>query len=75
MRGAPTDEAFDALREQLGTSPPASLRELDRQHLEDLTESIQAARSRQAEALQDAGDRALRHVPRLLRGPVRRVVG
>ena len=33
------------------------------------------ARRRQAKALADAGDRALGQIPRLLRGPVRRIVG
>lgn len=75
MRDAPEEEAFDALGKQLGGQPPAGLRQLDSQQLKDLTESIHAARRRQAQALQDAGDRALRHVPRLLRGPVRRIVG
>jgi hypothetical protein len=75
MRGAPTDEAFEALRAQLGGTAPKGLERLEAEQLVHLTESIRAARRRQSQALAQAGDRALRHVPRLLRAPIRRIVG
>lgn len=69
------DDAFSALRAQLGGSAPEALRQLRDEDLRDLASAIAEARSRQARALAEAGDRALGHVPRLLRGPVRRIVG
>lgn len=74
MRRAPDDE-FEALRAHLGGAPPPGLRTLPDIHLVDLTDAISEARRRQREALAAAGDRALGHIPRLLRGPIRRVVG
>jgi hypothetical protein len=70
-----TEEAFDALRAQLGGKLPDGLRKLDSEQLQSLADAVRQARHVQAEALGAAGDRALRHVPRLLRGPVRRIVG
>lgn len=43
--------------------------------LSDLAAALRDARHRQAAALHDAGDRALHRIPRLLRGPIRRIVG
>lgn len=71
---APRD-GFSALRAQLGDGAPQALRELRPEELRDLAAAIDDARRRQAMALREAGDRALRHIPRLLRGPVRRIVG
>ena len=70
-----TDSEFEALRARLGDAPPTGLRTLPKVHLADLTDAINEARRRQREALAAAGDRALGHIPRLLRGPIRRVVG
>lgn len=67
--------ALSDLRAQLGASLPASLSTLTDEQLRDLSDAIGAARRRQAQALAAAGDQALRHIPRLLRGPVKRVVG
>lgn len=67
--------ALSDLRAQLGARPPASLGTLTDEQLRDLDDAIGAARRRQAKALAAAGDQALRHIPRLLRGPVRRIVG
>lgn len=69
------DDAFDALRAQLGGSAPQALRELSGDELTDLSKAIRTARRRQTKALADAGERALGHIPRLLRGPVRKIVG
>jgi hypothetical protein len=64
-----------ALEGQLGAGPPAGLSVLSDAALGDLADAIRAARRRQAQALDQAGDRAMRKIPRLLRGPIRKVVG
>jgi hypothetical protein len=69
------DEAFHELGSQLGGHAPEGLRKLEAEELRDLALALREARHRQAEALAVAGERALGHVPRLLRGPIRRVVG
>jgi len=70
-----SEDGFDALRAQLGGSAPAGLKRLSPDDQHDLADAIHAARRRQAKALAEAGDRALKHIPRLLRGPVKRIVG
>jgi hypothetical protein len=69
------DDAFSALGAQLGETAPAALRELSDDELRDLSAALADARHRQAAALAEAGDRALSHIPRLLRGPIKRIVG
>lgn len=69
------DDAYSALRAQLGDSAPDSLRTLSDPELRDLSDALADARHRQAAALAEAGDRALGHIPRLLRGPIKRIVG
>jgi hypothetical protein len=69
------DDAYTALRAQLGDSAPESLRTLTDNELNDLSDALAEARHRQAAALAEAGDRALSHIPRLLRGPIKRIVG
>lgn len=71
---APGD-AYSALRAQLGDGIPEAVRALAEDDLRHLAEAMQDARRRQAQALAEAGERALGHIPRLLRGPVRRIVG
>jgi hypothetical protein len=70
-----TEDAFTALSAQLRGAAPAALRELSDGELADLAAVVADARHRQAAALAQAGDRALSHVPRLLRGPIKRIVG
>ncbi|MFZ0040759.1 MAG: hypothetical protein WAK93_05590 [Solirubrobacteraceae bacterium] len=74
MSDKQVEKAFAELCSQLGGAAPEGLRELDAAQLRLLTAAIADARHRQAEALAVAGDRALGHIPRLLRGPIRRVV-
>lgn len=64
----------DALSKQLRTEPPAglSLSDDEQQRLADL---ILTARKDQGEELQASLLSALDHLPRLLRGPVRKVFG
>jgi hypothetical protein len=64
-----------ALAEQLGGRLPEGIGALADEELEDLAGAVRAARRRQAKALAEAGERALNRIPRLLRGPVRKVTG
>jgi hypothetical protein len=66
---------LEGLEAELGDSLPAGLSALSDEQLGDLAQAVKDARRRQAAALAAAGERALEHIPRLLRGPVRRVVG
>lgn len=68
-------EAMRALERQLGREAPAGLDELADEELRDLEAAIRTARRRQAEALKHAADSALGHIPRLLRGPIRKIMG
>jgi hypothetical protein len=64
-----------ALEAELGSAPPPGLARLAPDELHDLAGAIRDARHRQAAELEAVGDRALSFVPRLLRGPIRRIVG
>jgi hypothetical protein len=68
------NQALEALRQQLNGKVPMALRELEDEHLEHLASAVHEARRRQGQALAEAGERALGHIPRLLRGPIRRVM-
>jgi hypothetical protein len=70
-----SSNGIKALEAQLRAPAPAGVRSLDDAHLLDLAEAITAARHNQAAELAAAGDQALSHIPRLLRGPVRRALG
>ena len=61
-----------AARARSRQRPSSSLSEAE---LEDLTEAIREARHRQAAELHAAAERAFAHIPWLLRGPIRRVMG
>jgi hypothetical protein len=69
-----SEKELDELREQLRAEPPSGLGRLAAEDLQHLAEAIRTARSRQAAALERAGDQAFNSVPRLLRGPIRRVM-
>jgi hypothetical protein len=69
------DEAYDELRRQLAGDVPPALSRLTEFELRDLAHAIRDAREREGEALAASGERALDRVPRLLRGPIRKVVG
>ena len=66
---------FKALALQLGAKPPKGLSALSEDELEDLVDAVRDARHRQAAELQAAGEKAFGHIPRLLRGPIRKVTG
>jgi hypothetical protein len=61
------------LERELGTTPPAALDALEDGHLAELAVAVAEAKRSQVEALRRAADRALNHIPRILRGPVRAV--
>ncbi|MEO6859266.1 MAG: hypothetical protein ABI323_11895 [Solirubrobacteraceae bacterium] len=69
------EQEFDALCTRLGGDAPEGLRALSAAQLKDLNKAISEARRRQGHALAAAGDRALSHVPRVLRGPIRKITG
>jgi hypothetical protein len=71
----PRTDALSALRAQLGAAAPDGLAQLSDDELGDFLAAVGDARHRQRQALGEAGERALGHIPRLLRGPVRRIVG
>ena len=64
-----------ALRRALGGPAPKGLRALSDDELAHLAHAVDQARRRQARALATGGERALQHVPRLLRAPIRRLTG
>jgi hypothetical protein len=68
-------EALGELESQVRAEPPRGLSSLSEAELEDLSDAIRAARHRQAAELQVAGEKAFGHIPRLLRGPIRKVMG
>jgi len=68
-------DGFKALAAELRDTPPPSLAALDDDQLKDLLGAVRDARHRQAAELRAAGEKALSHIPRLLRGPVRKMVG
>ncbi len=70
-----SEEALLALGQELRAQPPAGLGALSHDDLGDLTEALRDARHHQAAELQAAGEKALGHIPRLLRGPIRKVMG
>jgi hypothetical protein len=70
-----TRNALSQLREQLNGDVPQGVRKLGEAELRDLAHAIADARHREGAALAAAGERALERVPRLLRGPIRKVVG
>ena len=63
------------LRDALGKTPPKGLAgALSEEQLADLARAVSAARERQSAELRAAIDGAFDGVPRLLRGPLRKVL-
>ncbi len=69
------EEAFADLAAQLRADPPRGLETLSTDELCDLTAAVRDARRRQAAELAAAGDQAYGHIPRLLRVPIRKMLG
>jgi hypothetical protein len=63
------------LETELGATPPTGLSSLSAEQQDDLAAAIKDAKRRHAQALAEAGENALSLIPRLLRGPVRRMFG
>ncbi|MBB4685892.1 hypothetical protein [Amycolatopsis jiangsuensis] len=63
------------LADQLGGPLPEGIEALSEEHRQDLAAALRDARHRQAKALAHAGEEALKYVPALLRGAVRKAVG
>ncbi|MEU9252423.1 hypothetical protein AB0D66_11330 [Streptomyces sp. NPDC048270] len=57
-----------------GAPPPGSFRGLDAGDVARLAEAVRAERARQADGLNEAAEEALRLVPALARGAVRKVL-
>ncbi len=70
-----SEDGFKLLAAELRDAPPPTLAELSDEDLRHLTAAVRDARHRQAAELKIAGDKAAAHIPRLLRGPVRKVLG
>ncbi len=67
--------AADDLQDALGAPPPPGLlAHVPDAELAALAALVRAAREREAAALGEATEGALDHLPRLLRGPIRRIV-
>ncbi|WP_419996918.1 hypothetical protein [Streptomyces boninensis] len=69
-----TDEPTAALATAIGTSPPASFAALDPAQLRTLTDAFTAEREAQNGGLEQAAEEALKLVPAVARGPVRRIL-
>lgn len=67
-------EAVRRLEDELRAPVPAGVARLTAAEVDHLTSAVAAARQRQAAELMAAGERALSFVPRLLRGPLRKVL-
>jgi hypothetical protein len=66
---------LEAVEHQLQAPAPAGLRNLAEADLLAFAAAVRAARNRQAAELAAAGDKAFALVPRILRGPIRRMFG
>jgi hypothetical protein len=68
------EDGFAALRRQLRDEPPAALHGLADAELADLAGAVRTAHHRQAAELAAAGEQAFNHIPRLLRGPIKKII-
>lgn len=64
-----------ALTERVNGDLPDGIAALSAEHRQFLADALGDARRRQGEELAAATDNSLSHVPKLLRGPVRKAVG
>ena len=70
-----SQDGLTALEAELGAKPPGDLAQLTAEQQRALARAIRDARHRQAAPLTAAGDQALQHIPKLLRVPIRKVLG
>jgi hypothetical protein len=67
-------QGLRALETELGGRAPDRLKTLTDAELRSFTDLLRAAKGRQSEALESAVEQALEIVPRMLRGPVRKIL-
>ncbi len=70
-----SQDGLKALEAELRAAPPRGLAELSAEQLTALAQAVADARHRQAAELAAAGEHALDHIPKLLRIPIRKVLG
>ncbi len=68
-------EARRALEKELGAAPPAGIKALSADEMAHLAQTMRTAKRDQAETLDRALNDALKVLPRVLRGPVKKAVG
>lgn len=68
------DDAQDVLRTALGAEPPPSVAALGEERTRLLAEALRTERAAQDEGLGEAAEAALKLVPALARGPVRKIL-
>lgn len=66
--------AVDTLERELGAPLPEGLKTLSATELQTLADLLVAAKARQAQELTEGVEESLNIVPRLVRGPVRRIL-
>ncbi|WP_030683700.1 hypothetical protein [Streptomyces sp. NRRL B-1347] len=66
--------AVEQLKTELGAEPPESVGRLAPDHIERLATALRRERERRASGLNEAAEDALKLVPALARGPVRRIL-
>ena len=69
-----SEKQLAAFSKELGGKSLPDLAALSAAEIESITESLRRARRAQEEQLKRAFDGALRHIPLLLRGPVRKIL-
>ncbi|MGW2812960.1 hypothetical protein [Streptomyces sp. NPDC001415] len=69
-----SNEALSQLSTELGAAPPDSLTELTEDQLAFLAGALRKERESRAAGLGEAAEEALKLVPALARGPVRRIL-
>ncbi|MFD9790571.1 hypothetical protein ACFWXK_06415 [Streptomyces sp. NPDC059070] len=67
-------EELSRLGTELGAPPPAALAELTDDQLKALLGALLAEKAARAAGLEEAAEEALKLVPALARGPVRRIL-
>lgn len=67
-------KAMRDLEDELGARPPDGLQALSDAQLRAFTALLRETKRRQSEGLQAATEQALEIVPRMVRGPVRRIL-
>ena len=69
------DDRLQQLNAELGARAPAGLATLSDEELAQLATCIRQAKREQREQIRRAFDSALSHVPFLLRGPLKKMLG